>query len=147
MLVDRKELYQSSSTVRYKEDIEEIKSILNIMQEEVKKFPNAVGLSAPQVGVFKRIVLCIFQGSWHVMLNPVVTNKQGSAVKRETCLSVLGAYEVKRAVIGKVHYIAKGGYSKVIVLKGQDLRRVLHEIDHLRGLCIDDVGRPASSAQ
>jgi len=96
---------------------------------------NGVGLAAPQVGVSKRLftidveqkvekddegeVVSRTPGKFLVFINPEITEKQGSVVYEEGCLSVPGVYEdVKRAEIVTVEYYDENFEKKKMTADG-----------------------------
>ncbi|MEI6080535.1 MAG: peptide deformylase [bacterium] len=111
---------------------------------------NGVGLAAPQVGVSKRLftidveqkvekddegeVVSRTPGKFLVFINPEITEKQGSVVYEEGCLSVPGVYEdVKRAEIVTVEYYDENLEKKKMTADGFLAVAIQHEYDHLEG--------------
>lgn len=107
---------------------------------ETMYFTNGVGLSAPQVGVNKRLLVIDTSGGEDrnkqvVLLNPVILEQTGEQRGQEGCLSFPGFYaSVTRANQVKVRGVGLDG--KPAEVEGTELlaRALLHEIDHLDGI-------------
>lgn len=105
----------------------------------IMKEANGVGIAAPQVGVSERIIVIAPEKKPIVLVNPTITDRSGSQVGEEGCLSIPGLYgDVERSLAVTVEaYDIKGrpidydmeGYAAVIVQ---------HEIDHLDGILFID---------
>jgi peptide deformylase len=109
--------------------------------------PTMVGLAAPQVGVSERIVLIGVdaQGmgeepTFHVFLNPEVTERSGELVRgREGCYStgtICGI--VPRHEQVTVRALNEAGETIEETLTGIGARIAQHEIDHLDGIRFPD---------
>ncbi|MBL8878192.1 MAG: peptide deformylase [Phycisphaerales bacterium] len=109
---------------------------------EVMRQERGVGLAAPQVGVPLRIFVMNATGDARddlALINPVLSDQEGSAEAEEGCLSLPGVtVHVRRAVRARLKAIDQHGHP--IELIGQDLvaRIWQHEIDHLDGVLIID---------
>ena len=93
-----------------------------------------IGLAAPQVGRSERIAVLDLDKQPLVLVNPVITLRQGRSRREEGCLSIPDIhYEVERA--GKVMVQALDVDMQPITLEGTDLfgTCLQHEIDHLHG--------------
>ena len=93
-----------------------------------------IGLAAPQVGRSERIAVLDLDKQPLVLVNPVITLRQGRSRREEGCLSIPDIhYEVERA--GKVVVQALDVDMQPITLEGSDLfgTCLQHEIDHLHG--------------
>jgi peptide deformylase len=112
-----------------------------------------VGLAAPQVSVFKRVMVTrgfVEPWSWNlrdefrVFINPSHEEiaPEGFAVEPEACLSVPeGAVMIQRAKKILARWFEVSGPSQVLVqetryLEGLEARVFLHELDHLDGVSI-----------
>ena len=138
------------------------KDITDIDQELIDLIENmfetmyegeGVGLAAPQVSVSRRLFVIdtakyYENGEKLVMINPEITEKEGSEKLEEGCLSVPNIHaEVKRATR--------------ILLKGYDLdgkliereiegflaRVIQHELDHLNGILFIDKVSPINKVK
>lgn len=96
---------------------------------------NGVGLAAPQVGILKRICVIDTTGETPlVLINPVITEKDGEQTGDEGCLSLPGkAAPVTRPMHVVVEALDRE--MKPVRLEGEELlaRAMCHEIDHLDG--------------
>ena len=120
---------------------EDLKKFIENLEETFRSFPGCVGIAAPQVGRFERIVLVdISHKPKHVnhgflvLINPEVTFYEGSSLGREGCLSVpdfIG--KVERAKFITLKALNQKGEKLELQISGYEARAVQHEIDHLDG--------------
>ena len=100
---------------------------------------NGVGLAAPQVGVLKRIVVIDAstdeeEDGLIVLINPVITDRQGEQTGHEGCLSVPGKTGiVTRPEKITATYLDRDMNEQTIEAEGLLARAVCHECDHLEG--------------
>lgn len=108
--------------------------------------PAAVGIAAPQVGWFERVVIVDVSGrkktSSHghlILVNPEITEWEGHAVGREGCLSV-PEYTGNVIRAERIHLLARdpAGAVQEFDMEGFEARAVQHEMDHLDGLLFLD---------
>ncbi|AEB12590.1 Peptide deformylase [Marinithermus hydrothermalis DSM 14884] len=110
-----------------------------------------VGLAAPQVGISRRLFVAAEYldeeeeaedtplksrvKQLYVMVNPVITYREGHQVGTEGCLSLPGLYsdEVPRDLRVRVQYQDEYGEPKVLEAEGYLARVIQHELDHLEG--------------
>ncbi|MDD5005453.1 MAG: peptide deformylase [Candidatus Omnitrophica bacterium] len=98
-----------------------------------------IGLAAPQVGINKQIIIINVGKGLYKLINPKISEKKGSAVLEEGCLSLPGiSVEVKRAK--RIFVEAMDEFNKDVAFWADDLfsRAIQHEIDHLVGKLIID---------
>ena len=117
----------------------EIRKLVRDMFETMY-FTNGVGLSAPQVGINKRLLVIDTSGGEDrtkqvVLINPVVVEQNGEQRGQEGCLSFPGFY----ATVTRSNYVKVRGLSlngETVEIEGTELlaRAFLHEIDHLDGI-------------
>ncbi len=116
------------------------------LEETMAAGPPSVGIAAPQVGRFERILLvdvsCKPKIKSHgrlIMINPEITDKEGNIVGREGCLSVPDyTGNVARWERIEVTAFDKLGNRHVYSMEGFEARAVQHEMDHLDGLLFLD---------
>ncbi|MDD5491610.1 MAG: peptide deformylase [bacterium] len=124
-----------------------IEQLIKNMQDTLMAYPFCVGLAAPQVGTLLRIVIvdcsrsrkpCKHHGNL-VLINPVITHKEGELVMREGCLS-LPDYtgNVKRTVSVIVEGLDSDEIPQKIETDGFEAVVLQHEIDHLDGILFLD---------
>ena len=101
------------------------------------------GLALPQLGIPLKGIMCISNGKQMFMFNPIIT-KQSKIIRvsNESCLSVKGRYYVKRTEYINVVYEDIEGRIQIIKETYPHSRIICHEIDHLNGICLPDIGSP-----
>ena len=103
-----------------------------------------VGLAANQVGETLRLFVMDVSGSDEssnpiVIINPVITEVDGSEVAEEGCLSVPNySAKLKRPAIVEVKGYDRHGKEIRLEADGLAARCIQHEIDHLDGICFVD---------
>lgn len=125
---------------------DELQRCILDMEETMRSFPGCVGLAAPQVNRFQRIVIVDVSAKPNIrhhgrliLINPEIVSQEGEAIGREGCLSVpdyIG--NVVRAE--RLHLRARdaGGEIRSYECELYEARAVQHEIDHLDGLLFLD---------
>jgi peptide deformylase len=104
---------------------------------------NGVGIAAPQVGILKRIVIVDNEGEIYEMINPVITETEGTQTSDEGCLSIPGMIgTVERPEKLKVKYTDRRGNEKELAAEGRFAVIICHETDHLDGVLYKDVAMP-----
>ena len=92
------------------------------------------GLAANQVGADKRVAVIDAGDGLLVLINPKITNKKGSEIMAEGCLSFPGLeLEIKRPAKVEVEYLDKSGQKRKIKVSDLPARVICHEVDHLEG--------------
>ena len=107
-----------------------------------------VGLAAPQIGVSKQLVVMDITAKDEepqliVLVNPEISEGEGSAVEEEACLSVVDlSAKVKRFSHIRVKGLNAQGEAVDFEADDWFARVIQHEVDHLRGtLFIDHLSR------
>ncbi len=125
----------------------EILEFIADLEETRLAGPGAVGIAAPQVSMFKRIVIVdvsnmrkpVDNHGHMIMINPEIIDWQGMAKGREGCLSVPDfTGNVIRAEKIKLNYMDEKGRRHEIESSGFEARAIQHELDHLDGLLFLD---------
>ena len=117
---------------------EKLATILDDMAETMYK-AEGVGLAAPQVGILRRFCVVDVGDGLIELINPVITEKSGSQVGQEGCLSVPDRFdEVERPMTVTVRAQDRNGNNIVITAEGFKARAFCHEIDHLDGILYID---------
>jgi len=117
------------------------------LQQAMLAGPGGVGIAAPQLGIFKRMVIVDCSLGLHknknhgrlIMVNPEIIAQDGEVLGREGCLSVpewVGT--VPRARRITVRYQDLQGNAHELSTKAFEARVIQHEIDHLDGILFID---------
>jgi len=123
-----------------------LRSFILDLEETLRAGPGGVGIAAPQVGRFERIVIvdvsCKPKIKHHgrlVLINPEILSQKGSAVGREGCLSVPEyTGNVTRAKFVTLRAQDEFGQSHEFQVERYEARAIQHEMDHLDGLLLLD---------
>ncbi len=124
-----------------------LRSFIADLEETRSNGPAAVGIAAPQVGFFKRVVIIdcsttrkpVPNHGYMVLVNPEITHWEGYEPGREGCLSVPDyTGNVIRAT--RIHLTAQGPQGEPLKfdMEGYEARAAQHEIDHLDGMLFVD---------
>jgi peptide deformylase len=124
-----------------------LRAFIADLEETRQQGPAAVGIAAPQVGHFERIVIIdcsttrkpVPNHGHLILVNPEITHWDGYEPGREGCLSVPDyTGNVIRAT--RIHLVAKDprGEPLEFDMEGYEARAAQHEIDHLDGLLFVD---------
>ena len=138
-------LKQVSESVTSFDD--ELRAFIDDLEETRQAGPAAVGIAAPQVGYFRRIVIVdcsqtrkpVPNHGRLVLVNPEISHWDGYEVGREGCLSVPDyTGNVIRAT--RIKLMAEDPHGELIEfeMEGFEARAVQHELDHLDGLLFMD---------
>ncbi|NIL93908.1 MAG: peptide deformylase [Woeseiaceae bacterium] len=115
---------------------DELRTLIEDMFETMYSAPG-IGLAATQVDVHKRLLVTDVtadRSDPHVLINPVIVEKDGVTVTEEGCLSVPGYFEeVKRAEHIRVRYLDRNGDEQEMEAHGLLAVCIQHEMDHLEG--------------
>ncbi len=121
----------------------ELQTLIDNMIETMYAAPG-VGLAAPQVGVSKRLAVIDISTKDYkfpllVIVNPVISKKEGTVEFEEGCLSIPEyTAMVKRSEKLVVSALDREG--RHIEIEGEGLLSIAlqHEIDHLNGILLID---------
>ena len=124
-----------------------LRDFIEDLEQTRQAGPGAVGIAAPQVGRFQRIVILdcsklrkpVPNHGHRVLVNPEITHWDGYDIGREGCLSVP---DYTGNVIRATHIGLKAqdplGEPLELTMEGFEARAMQHEIDHLDGLLFID---------
>ena len=109
---------------------------------------SAVGLAAPQIGKSIQFVVVSASADSYIvpkiifMANPkIVYSSPEKTESIEFCLSLPGqAYKVKRPKVVTVEYQDTKGNHQLLTADGLCAKAISHELDHLKGILICDIG-------
>jgi len=138
-------LKEASQEVVHFDD--ELRAFIADLEDTRLDGPAAVGIAAPQVGRFQRIVIMdcsttrkpVPNHGYLVLINPRIVHWDGFEAGREGCLSVPHhTGEVIRA--SKIRIEASDPHGKPLAfdMEGYEARVAQHEIDHLDGMLFVD---------
>ncbi|MBD3585834.1 peptide deformylase [Salinimonas sp. HHU 13199] len=124
---------------------DEIKQLVSDMFETMRD-EKGIGLAATQVDRHVQVVVMDVsenQDEPRVFINPEITEKQGSTISEEGCLSVPGNYaKVERAEAVKITALNEHGESFELEADGLLAICIQHELDHLKGKLFVDYLSP-----
>ena len=111
-----------------------------------------VGLAGPQVGILRRVAVVDVTEDHSGLLklvNPEITEREGTQTGREGCLSVPGRQGVvTRPMKVKVRFQNRKGEWMELETEGFEARAICHELDHLDGsLYVDVMDRELSQEE
>jgi peptide deformylase len=137
-------LKQVSTSVQ--EFTSELRNFVQDLETTMRAAPGGVGIAAPQVSRFERIVLVdvsskpkIPHHGRLVLINPEILAWEGMVKGREGCMSVPDyTGNVIRAEKIQVRACDEHGQVHDYAMQGFEARAVQHEIDHLDGLLFLD---------
>lgn len=123
-----------------------LRSFIADLEETRLDGPAAVGIAAPQVAHFQRILIMDVSGrpktpnhGHLVLINPEIVHWEGYAVGREGCLSVPDyTGNVIRATSIRLKAQDPDGQTLEYEMEGYEARALQHEMDHLDGLLFVD---------
>ena len=133
-------LYEESSKVKH-EELEDLKGVIEDMADTLMEFRDEYGwgraISAPQIGVMKRIVY-MHVNEPVVLINPVIKlRSRRKTLVWDDCMSCPDLLvEVKRYRRCKVEYRDSNWQKRSMYLEGKLATLMQHEVDHLQGILI-----------
>jgi len=147
--LDKSEFYNQDIALRKQSEIvtdfgSEFQAEVNELVEIFRKWKIAVGLSAPQIGIFKRFSIINLDKSKidadFIIVNPIILSLTGKKdIKKESCMSLPQVRgDVERRDKIHLQYQDRFGNNCETKLQGFISRVVQHEIDHLDGVLFVD---------
>ena len=109
---------------------------------EIKREKGLTSLSAPAIGYSRRIFCIDFKDKEiKTFINPIIVNAKGIQLSREKCTSIPGK-EYIRPRNSEIDVMFQNPLSKPISRKLIGLAAIVfqHEMDHIDGLLLSDVG-------
>ena len=107
--------------------------LLDDMYDTMQKH-EGVGLAAPQVGILRRAAVIDVGDERIELINPEITETEGSQVDSEGCLSFPGIFgKVERPMKVKAKAQDRNGNRFEIEGEGLLARAICHECEHLDG--------------
>ncbi len=126
---------------------DELRAFIAELEETMEAGPGGVGIAAPQVGRFQRIVIVdcsrtrkpVPNHGRLFLINPEITEWEGMAVGREGCMSVPDyTGNVIRAEAVTLKALDMQGNEQEYRCEGFEARAIQHEMDHLDGMLFLD---------
>ncbi len=115
------------------EDLETARDLLDTLEAHKD---GCVGMAANMIGVCKRIIAFENDGSYALMLNPVILRRADPYEAEEGCLSLSGTRKTKRWRSIKVQWQNERFQTRIKTFTGWTAEIIQHEIDHCRGILI-----------
>ena len=151
--LERSDFYNKEVSLRKKSiDVTDFGDLfqkeVDVLIKTFRKWRIAVGLSAPQIGIFKRFSIINLDklkiDDDLIIVNPEIISLTGKKdKKKESCMSlpqVRGEVERRDKLV--LAYQDRYGNKNEIKLEGFKSRVVQHEIDHLNGILFVDRMNP-----
>lgn len=130
--------------ISYTVDIEKAKKTVMKLKLKLNELKDkAIGLCAPQIGLYERVICFANNYSNLVLINPEIIKRSDDMVDSiEACLSLPKTlkdnFKLRRYKKIKVKYMDYSGNTKVMKFDHIYSRSIQHEIDHLNGILIID---------
>lgn len=128
--------------VDLEKELKEAREIIKNIKRTLRKNDNIVALSAPALGYNKRI-FCVDYSDNEIKtyINPVIMNATGIQLSREVCSSLPGKEYIRpRNSEIDVIFQRPTGEINTQRFKGITACTIQHEIDHLDGINLSDIG-------
>lgn len=140
IITDITKLGGSAELVDIRKEGELMRKTILDLKDTIREH-NLSGLSAPQIGVDKRIVVINFNGDLRTFVNPIITDMKGLELAKETCSSIPGKTFI-RPRNNQVAIAYQTPLGKVESRKLMGLAAIVfqHELDHLDGILLPDIG-------
>jgi peptide deformylase len=125
---------------------ETLRILLRDLEHTMRAGPGSVGIAAPQVNVFQRVVIVDVSAKPKIrhhgclrLVNPEIIRRDGEVKGREGCMSVPDfTGNVPRANAIRMCAQDADGNWREWECEGYEARAVQHELDHLDGLLFLD---------
>lgn len=127
----------------------ELSAAIDDLLDTMRASPGGVGISAPQVGLLRRIV--VVDVSAHrrggqeenhgllVLVNPEILARGGRQIVREGCMSIPDyTANIERAQWVLVDALDREGKQVILESVGFEAVAIQHEVDHLDGILFLD---------
>ncbi len=127
----------------------DLSDVIGDLLDTMRASPGGVGISAPQVGVLKRIVAVDVSASKRgaqvenhgllILINPEILAKGGRQIVREGCMSIPDyTANIERAQWVLVDAVDREGKQVILESVGFEAVAIQHEMDHLDGILFLD---------
>jgi len=133
-LVHEPDFLAIRSEVATKEDLPIAQDLLDTLEAHKD---SCVGMAANMIGVSKRIIVFVNDGSYMTMFNPEIIQQSQPYETVEGCLSLLGEpRKVRRYKTIKVKFQNKQFQIRLKTFTGYAAQIIQHEVDHCNGILI-----------
>ena len=140
MILDEEQLSQRSEELDVRKENKDVKAIVLDLKFTLRE-NNLLGISAPQIGIQKRIIVLNFSGDLRAFVNPLITKAEGLSFNREFLPNLPGKfYLVPRYNNIEVTYLTPTGKIQSCNLLGVAAHIMQQQVDLLEGVLISDVG-------
>lgn len=113
----------------------------NLTLKSLIKEHDLPALSAPAIGVYKRIFVINFNGDMRCYINPMIIKAEGLYMSKEKCSSLPNKVFIRpRNTEITASYLTPLGKIETKKFTGMAASVFQHEVDHLDGLLLSDVG-------
>ena len=118
------------------------KAVSKLLIRTIHQRDGACGFAANQVKMNEKIFTALVDNKWKVFINPIIFSKSAATfLSTESCLSIPGKeYHLLRHEAIVLKYIDKNGKKQTDGFKGFNAVVIQHEVDHLNGITIADIG-------
>ena len=141
IVTDLEKLSERCEEIDIRKENNEMREIIVNLKETLRQHKDGVGLAAPQIGYNKRIFVINFKGDIRTFINPIISKAEGLTLSRESCLSLPGKTYIRpRNNKITVVYQTPLGKAESRQMFGLAASVFQHELDHLDGLTLADIG-------
>jgi peptide deformylase len=141
IITDLNELSHRCDEVNVREKNDEVRLLVLDLKDTIRDHKNCVGLAANQIGSNIRMFCINFNGDIRTFINPVITEAKGITLNRESCMSLPGKEFIRpRNSQVSVIYQTPLGKTESVTLNGLAACVFQHELDHLDGVVLSDLG-------
>ena len=141
IITDLEKLSDRCDEIDVRKENQLMRDIILDLKQTLRENPTGVGLAANQIGYNKRIFIINFNGDLRTFINPVISQVKGFTLNRESCLSLPGKSFIRpRHNEIMVIYQTPLGKTESRKIVGLAAYVFQHELDHLDGLTLADIG-------
>lgn len=141
IVTDYEKLSERCDEVDTKKKNTDIQNCVQELKATIRANTGISALSSIQIGHDKRVIVINFNGDLRTFVNPIITESHGMQLSREKCHSIPGK-EFIRLRSSKITVIYQTPLGKVESVELMGLAAIVmqHQIDHLDGLLLSDIG-------
>lgn len=141
IITDVEKLSERCDEIDIRKENNEMRQIILDLKHTLAEHKKGAALAAPQIGYNKRIFVINFNGDMRTFINPVISSTKNLTLNREECLSLPNkSYIRPRHTEITVLYQTPLGKTESRKLVGLSAYVFQHELDHLDGLLLSDIG-------